>query len=294
VFVFCLREVLHLSLIGYGSVRGSCRSTYLNRAPDNTMLSSPALALRAASCELILSIIVSLGLSLAAIQPLTVLAQELSEQNPPLPDSPQPDPAIDRHPELRRLSPAADVWVNPQAKEVIVAGKIAIDKGPIEFFACPRETKEHESIVAVRSTAQIVHAGLLVIGLEPGRPVSFNPKYAAASGPVVSVTMRWKNTLGKVEEVRAQEWIRNTKTGQITAEEWVFAGSSFWTDPNTGKDYYQADGGDLICVSNFPTAMLDLPVESSQSNDALLFEVFEGRVPARDTEVEIVLRAGKK
>jgi len=260
------------------------------------MPSSPALALFAASCRLILGSIVCFGLvlGLATIQSPTVLAQESFEQNQTLPDAAQPDPAIDRHPELRRLSPAADVWVNPQAKEVIVAGKIAIDKGPIEFFACPRETKEHESIVAVRSTAQIVHAALLAIGLEPGRPVSYDPKYAAASGPVVSVKMRWKNALGKAEEVRAQEWIRNTKTGQITAEEWVFAGSSFWTDPNTGTDYYQADGGDLICVSNFPTAMLDLPVESSQSNDALLFEVFEGRVPARDTEVEIVLQAGKK
>jgi len=73
----------------------------------------------------------------------------------------------------------------------------------------------------------------------------------------------------------------------------VFAGSSFWTDPTDGKEYYQADGGDLICVSNFPTATLDLPVKSSQSNEALLFEVFEGRVPPRDTEVEIVFSRAK-
>lgn len=63
----------------------------------------------------------------------------------------------------------------------------------------------------------------------------------------------------------------------------------FWTDPLDGKEYYQADGGDLICVSNFPTATLDIPIESSQSNDALLFEVFEGRVPPRGTPVEIIL-----
>jgi hypothetical protein len=68
----------------------------------------------------------------------------------------------------------------------------------------------------------------------------------------------------------------------------VFAGSSFWTDPADGTEYYQADGGDLICVSNFPTAMLDLPVESSQSNEALLFEAFAGRVPPRGTAVELI------
>jgi hypothetical protein len=37
--------------------------------------------------------------------------------------------------------------------------------------------------------------------------------------------------------------------------------------------------------------MLDLPLESSQSNEELLFEAFEGRVPPRDTDVDIVLSA---
>ena len=45
----------------------------------------------------------------------------------------------------------------------------------------------------------------------------------------------------------------------------------------------------MICVSNFPTAMLDLPFESSQQNAELLFEAFPDRVPPRDTEVDIVL-----
>ena len=75
-------------------------------------------------------------------------------------------------------------------------------------------------------------------------------------------------------------------------DDWVFAGSSFWTDPTDGKEYYQADGGDLICVSNFPTATLDLPIESSQANDELMFEVFAGRVPPRGTEVDLILSAG--
>jgi hypothetical protein len=65
----------------------------------------------------------------------------------------------------------------------------------------------------------------------------------------------------------------------------------FWKDPQGGDEYYQADGGDFICVSNFPTATLDLPIQSSQSNEALLFEVFKGRVPPKGTVVDIVLSA---
>jgi hypothetical protein len=147
--------------------------------------------------------------------------------------------------------------------------------------------------VAARSTAQLVHVGLLAIGLEPGKPVSFDPNYVAASGPVISITMRWKDDAGRVQEVPAQQWIRDTRSGEAMREQWVFAGSVFWKDPSDGKDYYQADGGDLVCLSNFPTAMLDLPIESSQSNEALLFEAFEGRVPPRGTDVEMILSAAK-
>ncbi|MBL6713415.1 MAG: hypothetical protein ISQ07_08520, partial [Pirellulales bacterium] len=76
---------------------------------------------------------------------------------------------------------------------------------------------------------------------------------------------------------------------------WVFAGSSFWTDETTGQQYYQADGGDLVCVSNFPTAMLDLTIPSSQSNEALLFEAFDSRIPVRGTPLELIFSpAGEK
>lgn len=197
--------------------------------------------------------------------------------------------AADRHPGLERLSPHEEVWIDPQAKEVVVGGEIAIDKGPIEFFACPEKTKEHESIVATRSTARLVHAALLAIGLEPGNPVSFDPVYAAASGPRVRVRMRWAGADGKPQTADARSWIRDTRTGEALADDWVFTGSVFWTDPTDGKEYYQADGGDLICVSNFPSAMLDLPIESSQSNEALLFEAFEGRVPPSGTPVDLIL-----
>jgi len=201
--------------------------------------------------------------------------------------------AAEPHPDLTRLSPTEEVWVDAQRRQVVVGGSIALDKGPIEFFACPRETKEHESIVATKASARLVHAALLAIGLEPGKPVSFDPEYVAATGPIVRVRMRWLDANGKPQESDARDWIRDTRTRKSMQSDWVFAGSVFWTDPADGKEYYQADGGDLICVSNFPTAMLDLPIESSQSNEALLFEAFEGRVPPRGTPVELVLSAAE-
>jgi hypothetical protein len=199
----------------------------------------------------------------------------------------------DRHPELRRLSPTEEVWIDLEEREVVVGGRVALDDGLLEFFACPAGTKEHESVVAVAASARLVHAALLAIGLEPGQPVSFDPQYRPARGPRIRVTMRWTDADGAVQEADARGWIRNTRTGDALETDWVFAGSAFWKDPADGREYYQADGGDLVCVSNFPTATLDLPIESSQSNEALLFEVFKDRVPKRDTAVEMILSKAK-
>lgn len=195
----------------------------------------------------------------------------------------------DRHPDLRRLSPTDEVWIDVPGRRVIVGGRVALAAGPIEVFACPEQTKEYEAIVAARAPARLVHAALLAIGLEPGHPVSFDPDYVAATGPAVTVTLRWRDADGTVRESRGQDWVRNARTGAALDVDWVFAGSSFWQDPSDGSEVYEADQGDLICVSNFPTATLDLPIESSQTNEELLFEAFEGRVPAKGTEIEMIL-----
>ena len=50
-----------------------------------------------------------------------------------------------------------------------------------------------------------------------------------------------------------------------------------------------AESGDFICVSNFTTAMLDIPVESSQSNEGLLFEADTKKIPPLGTPIRMVL-----
>jgi hypothetical protein len=57
-----------------------------------------------------------------------------------------------------------------------------------------------------------------------------------------------------------------------------------------------AEGGDRICVSNFPDAILDRAIKSTDNEDqGLLFEASTERFPPRGTEVtmELVPRAEK-
>jgi hypothetical protein len=190
----------------------------------------------------------------------------------------------------KRLSREFDVWVDAKQKAVIVDGQVSLREGMLEMFACTRNTKEHEAIVSVNSKAYVIHAALLLVGAEPGRPAQFVPKYRPPSGTEIEVTVEWQDERGKLQTARAQDWILDINTKKPMAHPFVFAGSSFWTDEETGKKFYQAEGGDLICVSNFSTAMLDIPVESSPENSELAFEAYTKRIPPLGAPVRLILK----
>lgn len=197
---------------------------------------------------------------------------------------------------LVKISKKHPVWIDTKRKAVVMDGEVCLREGQLEMFACPKGTKEHESIVAIDCLPEEVHAGLLAVGAKPGRPVKFDPEYSPATGQIIDVFLLWKDADGTTKQGRAQDWIKHTKTGKSMESDFVFAGSGFWTDEETGKRYYQANGGDFICVSNFPTAMLDLPVKSSQANADLLFNADTEKIPKKGTKVRVVLvpRAERK
>lgn len=202
------------------------------------------------------------------------------EDAPPLPE---PEGAT-------RLSEADRVWVDAKNQEVLVDGYVALNKGYLEMFACPQGTKEHESVVAVQSTAATVHAALLAVGAEVGHPARHRPEFVPPAGTEIAIEVRWQDESGTWQTARAQEWVREARSKDEMSQTWVFAGSGFWTDEETGKRYYMAEAGDLICVSNFTTATLDVPFESSQSNEGLMFEAYSERIPKLGTRVRLALK----
>ncbi|TWT98036.1 hypothetical protein Pla108_21910 [Botrimarina colliarenosi] len=188
----------------------------------------------------------------------------------------------------RQLDPQQPVWVDPAKSRVYVDGHVVLREGVLEMFACPKGTKEHESVVAVDAPAYLVHTALLAVGAEEGSPVRFDPKYQPPTGTVIEVQVQWTKD-GKQQTAKAQDWVRDANTGRAMDLPWVFAGSGFWTDPDSGKQVYLADAGDFICVSNFGAAMLDVPAPSSAANGELWFEPFTERIPPRGTPVRLIL-----
>lgn len=225
-------------------------------------------------------------------------------------EKPFPQPLVDiPHDELILLDPQSPLWVSPDKTQVILVGDVCLQEGVLEFFACSRQSKEHESIVALDVQPHLIHAALLLIGAEPGQPARFTPEFTPPTGPEIRILVRWNNEKGNREECWVQQLILentpelyyNAPKGESTEQtspremsvSFVFTGSFFrkFDDENgNSREIYMADAtGELFGVSNFPSSILDVPIQSSDSNDSLLFCANPDRIPPTGTEVTLIL-----
>ncbi|MGB0597950.1 MAG: YdjY domain-containing protein [Rubripirellula sp.] len=195
--------------------------------------------------------------------------------------------AFEAPPNAKQLSSRL-VWIDREKQRVYADGFVTMRDGPLEMFACPVGTKEHEAIVATISKSSELHTALLAIGAQPGTPVSYLPNFVPATGQRIRVWICYYDKDGQFKAVDARRWVQKNGTDKQMDSDWVFAGSGFWKDPSNGREYYRADSGDMICVSNFSTAMLDIPVASSADANNLLYIPFTKRIPERGTPVRLV------
>lgn len=112
--------------------------------------------------------------------------------------------------------PAAPVPLNPKGTilldkpngRLLLKADVVLREGLLEMFLCPKQTKEHESIVSLDGKMYVIHAGLLALGAEPGSPVQFRPEYKPPRGQKIDIYVNWKDDEERSHRVRAQQWIR--------------------------------------------------------------------------------------
>lgn len=175
-------------------------------------------------------------------------------------------------------------------RRVVVDAEVCLRQGMLEQFLTRKRTKEHEAILAADVDAREIHKALILAKAEPGSPVKFQPKYEPARGTVIKVFLEYEDADKKKQRVAAQQWIRSIKTKKTLEHDWVFAGSVLIQDPfdKEKPPFYAANDGTVICVSNFESALLDLPIMSTQENDDLFFEANTERIPPLETRVRVI------
>jgi hypothetical protein len=192
----------------------------------------------------------------------------------------------------KKASVGKNIYLEVQGdtRRVVIDAYVCLRMGQLEQLLTKKRTKEHEAILAADINAADLHKALILARAEPGSPVEFRPKWKAPRGTAVKITLEYEEK-GKTVRTPAQQWIRNGKTKKELEYDWVFAGSILIPDPMdaTKPPFYGANDGDVICLANFDTALLDIPVASPRDNAELYFEAITERIPPQETKVRVIL-----
>jgi hypothetical protein len=222
--------------------------------------------------------------ALVTIMLLPACAEQPGNPSPAQPPAPAPP--------VKRAEVGKNIVLETEGsrRRVRVAAEVCFREGALEMLMCRKNTKEHESVLHADIDARQLHLALLAAGAKAGSPVKYDPKYTPANGTTIKVTLEYQKD-GKTVSVPGQDWVRDAKTRKAMPHSWVFAGSVFYPNQDDPKQppLYAANGGDVICVSNFPDAMLDLPVNSPQEDADRLYEAFTERIPPLGTDVCVIL-----
>ena len=189
---------------------------------------------------------------------------------------------------LLLASPAlAQVEIDRDAREVRVACEALRVDMPLEYVCVVAGTADHESLLRTRAAPSAVHAGLLALGLEPGRPLRFNEaaqRWIAPSGPPVRIEVEWEQD-GRTRRERVGRLVRGVETGEpMPPRSFVFVGSRPF------QDGYAADAtGQVVSLVNFEYPVLDVGELASSANETLEWETDPDAAPPAGTAVTMIL-----
>jgi len=205
-------------------------------------------------------------------------------------------------------------------KTVEVDGFVIQREVLIEFVAVTGRGKTHESLFLLDCAPRALNAGLLALGLAPGTPYRLTEEalvpevergsgepleledpetgemkrylYFPPRGDGVEVTVSWEDEKGGVVRHRIEELILDATSGKALAPmSWVYLGSRFQRNPDTGEEVYVADlTGDVISIwhSYQGNTILDNPLLVGRDDE--IFFAFTDRLPPEGTRVQITFR----
>lgn len=197
-------------------------------------------------------------------------------------------PAVTSQPAIPTLP---HISLDVAGRRVTVDAYVCLRKGALEFLLCRKGTKEHESILATEARASNLHAALLALGLECGKPAG--PSCPSGDGPMqpprgagVKITLTWRDADGGEHVASPSGWIaaRQDDKGR-SLDGWVFVGSDILPG---GRYWADAEGG-IIAVSNFAFAVIDVPFLSTSDNEYLEFEAATAAIPPLGQAVQVII-----
>jgi hypothetical protein len=196
---------------------------------------------------------------------------------------------------------AASVGIALTKDEVRVPARVCIREGLLEYFACLKGGKEHETFLSLVGNVPgdskrppefgaKLNTALQAIGFRRGKPIRFGPTGTKpATGDTVYLFVEW-TTGGRKELVRAEDLVWNRiENRPMQRGRWVYVGSSFLEGEQPGTFEFAADlTAEAVATYSAPNTIVDNTEPGAQ--DDTVFLVATPRVPEDVREATLIFR----
>ena len=161
------------------------------------------------------------------------------------------------------------VHLDPERRFVeIDAEVIGPDADWLELLVCTAGGREHEALLRTPALPSHVNLGLLLLGLEPGRPAHTGPDgvFLPAEGPPVRLTIRSPDNA--FEPADAGTWLLDRDAGETLAgASWRYTGSRVLADA-AGPVFLADANGTLASLVSFGDDLILLDLARAAGLDA--------------------------
>lgn len=256
------------------------------------------------------------NLATIGIIALTMGAESLYAETQPLPEKPNPTlnapGEITKKAAPKSIQEAIDnlqfpgIKINTERWSVDIDATVALHDGLLELVACIKDTKEHESVVAVNAKPSQIHTALLLLGAQAGNPalrrlvtegdeqrfIEIPPR-----GGLVDVYLVIDTPDGK-QEFPINEFIEKSppfnpekpdslpkqwKTELFPTYTFMFTGSVLVEhEANEPRQYVADYTGSVVTISTFGDELLGTPEIHDSANDSLVWQVRSQGLPPVD------------
>lgn len=247
---------------------------------------------------------------IVALAPIALVPNAVAEPGDPHPEKTEQDALREA---LQRLK-LPGVNINVDEWSVDVDAVVTLHDGLLELIACTKDSKEHESLVAVNAKPSHIHTALLLIGANPGNPAMRQVLGDGEDARFVDLPPRGGmidvflviDQGGGPEEIPINRFIHKAseahhhEIGQASPDQkpepypthsFMFTGSVLVERGEGEPRQYVADySGNVISLVTFGDELLSTPSIEDDANHSLVWEVRSDGLPAVDSAVTLRLK----
>ncbi len=223
-------------------------------------------------------------------------------------EEPGPGDKPDQKPDAKNVFSIGKVTCHKKERRVELDGKVCLQEGPIEYLAVLSGGKEHESILSFDCRAVDLNLAMIGLGYKAAGPTRKADDPNILRGDPVYLSVEWTDAEGKARRIRAEELLHNQGTKKpMRQTAWVFTGSDFARDPETGKLFidpetkrtvFLADvARNLIAIYYDPVAIFNSPLDTANNDlqeTVPYYVINKEACPKVGTAVKLVLEPAPK